>query len=46
MKDYIKNVEDIVEALCIKKEPVGVKYTDKDPGVEIETGSYAVCGRY
>ncbi|MBK5190347.1 MAG: DUF169 domain-containing protein [Methanosarcinales archaeon] len=44
MKDYIKNVEDIVEALRTEKEPVGVKYTDKDPGVEIETGSHTVCG--
>lgn len=44
MDAYIRNVEDIVEALRIGKEPVGVKYTDKDPGVEIETGSYNVCG--
>jgi len=30
--------------LGIEKEPVGVKYTDEDPGVEFEEGSYTVCG--
>ena len=44
MEEYVKNVENIVEALRIEKEPVGVKYTEKDPGVEIEAGSYTVCG--
>jgi uncharacterized protein (DUF169 family) len=44
MHEYIKNVETIVEALNIVKEPVGVKYTDEEPGVEIEAGSYPVCG--
>jgi uncharacterized protein (DUF169 family) len=44
MEDYIENVKSIVEALDIEKEPVGVKYTDEDPGVEIEAGNYTVCG--
>jgi uncharacterized protein (DUF169 family) len=44
MADYSKNVENIVEALGIEKGPVGVKYTDEDPRVAIETGSYTVCG--
>jgi len=44
MDDYIKHVKTIVDALGIEKEPVGVKYTDEDPGVEIEAGSYTVCG--
>ena len=44
MDDYIKHVKSIVEALCIEKESVGVKYTDEDPGVEIEAGNYTVCG--
>jgi uncharacterized protein (DUF169 family) len=44
MEDCIKGVENIVEALEIEKGPVGVKYTDKEPSVEIETGSYTVCG--
>jgi uncharacterized protein (DUF169 family) len=46
MEEYIKDVEKIVEALDIEKEPVGVKYSDEDPGtgVEIERGSYTVCG--
>jgi len=40
MGDYIENVKTIVEALGIEKEPVGVKYTDEDPAVEIEEGNY------
>ncbi|NQE04257.1 hypothetical protein C5S32_00165 [ANME-1 cluster archaeon GoMg1] len=44
MDDYIKHVKTIVEALSIEKEPVGVKYTDEDPGIEIEAGNYTVCG--
>jgi uncharacterized protein (DUF169 family) len=44
MEEYIKHVKTIVEALDIEKEPVGVKYTDEDPGVGIEAGSYTVCG--
>lgn len=44
MDEFIKNVGIIVEALGIEKEPVGVKYTDEDPGVAIEPESYAVCG--
>ena len=44
MEDYIEHVKSIVEALSIKKEPVGVKYTDEDSGAEIEAGSYTVCG--
>ena len=44
MEDVIKNVENVVDALGIEKAPVGVKYTDKDPDIEIETGSYTVCG--
>lgn len=44
MEEYIENVKNIVEALSIEKEPVGVKYTDEDPEVEIEIGSYTVCG--
>ncbi|KAF5431177.1 putative conserved protein, DUF169 family [Candidatus Methanophagaceae archaeon] len=44
MDDYIEHVKTIVEALGIEKEPVRVKYTDEDPGVEIEAGSYTVCG--
>ena len=44
MEDYIEHVKTIVEALGIEKEPVGVKYTDEDPGVETEEGSYTVCG--
>ncbi|MCK4730955.1 MAG: DUF169 domain-containing protein [Methanophagales archaeon] len=44
MDDYIKHVKSIVEALGIEKEPVGVKYTDEAPGVEIEAGNYTVCG--
>ncbi len=43
MGNYIEHVKTIVEALCIEKEPVGIKYTDEDPGVEIEAGSYTVC---
>jgi len=44
MDDYIKHVKTIVDALGIEKEPVGVKYTDEDPRVEIEAGNYTVCG--
>jgi uncharacterized protein (DUF169 family) len=44
MEDYIEHVKSIAEALGIEKEPVGVKYTDEDPGVEIEAGNYTVCG--
>ena len=44
MEDYIVHIKSIVEALGIEKEPVGVKYTDEDPAVEIEKGSYTVCG--
>lgn len=44
MKKYIEHVKNIVEALSIEKEPVGVKYTDEDPVVEIEKGSDTVCG--
>jgi uncharacterized protein (DUF169 family) len=44
MEDYIEHVKTIVEALDIEKEPVGVKYTDEDPAVEIEAGNYTVCG--
>jgi len=39
-----EHVKSIEEALSIEKEPVGVKYTDEDPGVEIEKGNYTVCG--
>jgi uncharacterized protein (DUF169 family) len=44
MENYIEHLKNIVAALGIEKEPVGVKYTDEDPGVEIEAGSYTVCG--
>jgi len=44
MEGYIKDVEETERALGIEKEPVGVKYTDEDPGVEFEEGSYTVCG--
>ena len=44
MDDYIKHVKTIVDALGIEKEPVGAKYRDEDPGVEIEAGNYTVCG--
>ena len=43
-EEYIENVKSIVEALSIEKEPVGVKYTDEDPAVELEKRSYTVCG--
>ncbi|MFZ2070150.1 MAG: DUF169 domain-containing protein [Halobacteriota archaeon] len=43
-EEYIKHVKTIVETLDIEKEPVGVKYADEDPGVEIEIESYTVCG--
>nr|QNO56186.1 hypothetical protein FDFOPPHA_00011 [Methanosarcinales archaeon ANME-1 ERB7] len=43
-EEYIENVKTIVDALSVEKEPVGVKYTDEDPRVEIETGNYTVCG--
>lgn len=43
MEDYIKNVDTIVSALGVKKEPVGVKYTDEAPEIEIAQGSYSVC---
>ena len=36
MEDYIEHIKSIVEALSIEKEPVGIKYTDEDPGVELE----------
>jgi len=42
--DYIKDVETIVDVLDIGKEPVGVKYTDREPRVKIEAGNYTVCG--
>lgn len=44
MKEYIEHIKKIVAALDIEKDPVGVKYTDKDPDVEIEKGDYTVCG--
>ena len=44
MENHIKHVKTIVEALGIEKEPVWVKYTDEDPGVEIEKGNYTACG--
>ena len=44
MEKYLEHVKTIVDALGIEKEPVGVKYTDEDPGVEIEAGNYTVCG--
>ncbi len=44
MKDYIEQVKTVVQALSIEKEPVGVKYTDEDPAVEIEAGNHTVCG--
>jgi uncharacterized protein (DUF169 family) len=44
MENYIEHVKTIVDALCIEKEPVGVKYTDEAPGVETEEGNYTVCG--
>jgi uncharacterized protein (DUF169 family) len=44
MEEYMEHVKKIVAALDIEKEPVGVKYTDEDPGVEIEKGNYSVCG--
>lgn len=40
MEEYIEQVKTIVDALGIEKEPVGVKYTDEDPTVKIEEGSY------
>ena len=43
-EEYIENVKSIVEALSIEKEPVGVKYTDEDPAVELEKRSYTMCG--
>ncbi len=42
MEDYIEHVKSIVEALSIEKEPVGIKYTDEDPGVELEKRSYGM----
>ena len=44
MDDYIEQVKTIAETLGIEKEPVGIKYTDEDPGVEIEAGNYTICG--
>ena len=44
MEKYLEHVKSIAEALCIEKEPVGVKYTDGAPGIEIEAGNYTVCG--
>jgi uncharacterized protein (DUF169 family) len=44
MEEYIEQVKTIVEELGIEKEPVGVKYTDDAPGVEIEARNYTVCG--
>ena len=44
MEEYIENVKSIVDALSVEKEPVGVKYTDETPGVELEAGNYTVCG--
>ncbi len=44
MEKYIKHVKTIVDALGIERESVVVKYTDEDPGVEIEAGNYTVCG--
>lgn len=44
MEKYLDHLKNIVDALSIEKEPVGVKYTDEDPGVEIEAGNYNVCG--
>ena len=44
MAKYIEHIKSIVEALSIEKEPVGIKYTDEDPAVELEKGSYTVCG--
>ena len=44
MDYYIEQVKTIVDALDIEKEPVGIKYTDEDPGVEIKAGNYTVCG--
>ena len=36
MDKYIEHIKHIVEALSIEKEPVGIKYTDEDPAVELE----------
>ena len=44
MSEYVEHIKHIVEALDIEKEPVGVKYRDEDPGVEIEAGNHSVCG--
>lgn len=44
MEKYIEHLKNIVDALSIEKEPVGVKYTDEDPGIKIEGGNYTVCG--
>ena len=43
-EEYIEHIKSIVEALSIEKEPVGVKYTDEDPAVELEKRSYTMCG--
>jgi uncharacterized protein (DUF169 family) len=44
MKEYIEHVKTIAAALDIEREPIGVKYTDEDPGVETAAGSYPACG--
>ena len=35
-----RTLKNIVETFSIEKEPVGIKHTDEDPGVEGEEGSY------
>jgi len=44
MEDLVTHVKTVAEALGLEKEPVGVKYTNEDPDVEIEEGSHTVCG--
>jgi uncharacterized protein (DUF169 family) len=44
MEDFIIQVTTIAVALGLEKEPVGVKYTTEDPGVEVEEGAHTVCG--
>ena len=44
MEDFITHVKTVAEALVLEKEPVGVKYTNEDPGVEVEEGGHTVCG--
>ena len=39
----MKSTEKIRESLGIKREAVGVKYTDESPAAKLADGQYAVC---